>query len=80
MIHNNPSGTIVLYDCHNLRSSLRKLWLDHVLWTRIVIIDTAASLPDAEVATARLLQNQTDIGNAVRSFHAYPVSSQSLSV
>src|SRR5438270_4275478 len=48
---------------------MRKLWEDHVTWTRLFIVDAAANLPDKDATTQRLLQNQTDIGNAVAEFY-----------
>lgn len=62
--------------CSELRPTLRRLWIEHVLWTRLVIISTAANLPDVDVATARLLQNQADIGNALRPFIGNPAADQ----
>jgi hypothetical protein len=50
-------------------AQMRTLWEDHVMWTRMVIVDFAAGLPDLKVAEARLLRNQTDIGNAVKPFY-----------
>ena len=52
-----------------LKQAMRKLWEDHVTWTRLVIVSTAANLPDLEPTTQRLLQNQTDIGNAIKPFY-----------
>ena len=52
-----------------LRDAMRTLWDDHVVWTRLFIISTLADLPDAPATTERLLQNQTDIGNAVKPFY-----------
>jgi hypothetical protein len=52
-----------------LRTAMRELWEDHVLWTRLVIVSTAANLPDLDATTQRLLQNQTDIGNAVKPYY-----------
>jgi hypothetical protein len=52
-----------------LHTAMRELWEDHVLWTRLVIVSTAANLPDLDATTQRLLQNQTDIGNAVKPFY-----------
>src|SRR5262245_8807746 len=52
-----------------LRQAMRKLWEDHITWTRLVIVSTAANLPDLEPTTQRLLQNQTDIGNAIKPFY-----------
>jgi hypothetical protein len=48
---------------------MSKLWEDHIVWTRMVIVDFAAGLPDLKTAEARLLRNQTDIGNAVKPFY-----------
>ena len=49
--------------------AMRKLWEDHVTWTRLFIVSAAAGLPDKDATTQRLLQNQTDIGNAVADFY-----------
>jgi hypothetical protein len=51
------------------RSAMDKLWEDHITWTRIVIVDFAAGLPDLETAEARLLRNQADLGNAVKPYY-----------
>ena len=48
---------------------MRKLWEDHITWTRNVIISFDADLPDLNAALARLLQNQVDIGNAIKPFY-----------
>ncbi|CAN5631594.1 hypothetical protein BH09MYX1_BH09MYX1_01570 [soil metagenome] len=53
----------------DLHRSMRKLWEDHVTWTRVFLIDAIAGLPDTPQATARLLQNQVDIGNAIKPFY-----------
>jgi hypothetical protein len=52
-----------------LRQTMRKLWEDHITWTRLVIVSTAAKLPDLDATTNRLLQNQTDIGDAIKTFY-----------
>lgn len=52
-----------------LHDGMRQLWNDHVVWTRLFIVSALAGLPDQEVTTARLLQNQTDIGNAVATYY-----------
>jgi len=49
--------------------AMRKLWEDHVTWTRLFIVSAAGNLPDKDATTQRLLQNQTDIGNAVAEFY-----------
>ena len=48
---------------------MRKLWEDHVTWTRLAVISLVAGTPDTEATVARLLQNQTDIGNAIKPFY-----------
>jgi hypothetical protein len=50
------------------RSAMDKLWEDHITWTRMVIVDFAAGLPDLQTAEARLLRNQADIGNAIKPY------------
>ena len=52
-----------------LRDQMDKLWQAHVTWTRVVIIDFAAGLPDLQFAEARLLQNQVDIGDAFKPYY-----------
>ncbi len=48
---------------------MRRLWVDHVTWTRLFIVSFAADLPDLHATTDRLLQNQVDIGNAIKPFY-----------
>jgi hypothetical protein len=57
---------------------MRKLWEDHVTWTRLAIVTFADSSPGFPATAARLLQNQTDIGNAVAPFYG-AVAGQQLS-
>jgi len=52
-----------------IRRDMRDLWVDHVAWTRFYLISTAADLPDKEEAGRRLLQNQADIGNAMKPYY-----------
>jgi hypothetical protein len=48
---------------------MRKLWEDHVTWTRLAIVSFAAGLPDLQATEARLLRNQADIGNAIKPYY-----------
>lgn len=52
-----------------LHDAMRKLWEDHIIWTRVFIISAVADLPDKSAATDRLLQNQVDIGNAIKPYY-----------
>jgi hypothetical protein len=56
--------------------AMRKLWQDHVMWTRLYIISAAGGQPDATLDLGRLMQNQVDIGNAVADFYGRPVGDQ----
>jgi hypothetical protein len=49
--------------------AMRKLWEDHVTWTRLAIVSFAHDLPDLSATETRLLRNQTDIGNAVKPYY-----------
>ncbi len=52
-----------------LHDQMRKLWEDHVTWTRLAIV-TFADGSDGFGATAqRLLQNQADIGETVGAYY-----------
>lgn len=51
-----------------VRLALRKLWADHVIWTRQYIIAAVAGTPDAAAAAGRLLKNQEDIGAAIATY------------
>ena len=59
-----------------LGSSMRKLWEDHVTWTRLFIIAAEAGSPDADATAKRLLQNQTDIGDAIKPLYGDAAGTQ----
>ncbi len=48
---------------------MRQLWEDHITWTRLAIISLTTGSPDTEATVGRLLENQTDIGDAVKPFY-----------
>jgi hypothetical protein len=64
-----PQSTLTIRA--TFHDNMRKLWEDHIIWTRQVIVDVFAepSLPDLDVALTRLLANQDDIGNAIKPYY-----------
>jgi hypothetical protein len=52
-----------------LRMDMRKLWEDHITWTRLAIISLEGGTPDTDATVGRLLRNQVDIGNAIKPFY-----------
>lgn len=53
----------------NLIFKQRKLWLEHVLWTRNFIISDLNGLENKDVVLERLLKNQEDIGNSLKPYY-----------
>jgi len=64
-----PAPNSAVADKMEFRQDMRKLWEDHIIWTRQVIVSLFAGTPDLDSAVSRLLQNQADIGNAVKPFY-----------
>jgi hypothetical protein len=53
-----------------VRLALRKLWSDHVFWTREYIMCAIQGTgADADAAAARLLRNQDDLGSAIVPYY-----------
>ncbi len=51
------------------KADMRKLWDDHITWTRNVIFNIIDDLSGTTEAVTRLLQNQDDIGNAFKPYY-----------
>jgi hypothetical protein len=58
------------------QDAMRKLWEDHITWTRLYIVSAVAGLPDQGATAERLLRNQDDIGNAIKPFYGDEAGSQ----
>lgn len=54
---------------HSLAVGLRKLWSDHVGYTREYIIAAGLDAPNTDAAAERLLKNQEHIGSAVAQYY-----------
>jgi len=57
-----------------LMNQLRKLWEQHVYWTRFFIISTAADLGDLDPVSKRLLQNPGDFASVLAAFYGTKIS------
>ncbi|MGH2554885.1 MAG: glycosyltransferase [Actinomycetota bacterium] len=53
----------------SLKAALRRLWADHVIWTRQYVVAAVEDTPDVDAAAGRLLKNQEDIGGAVVPYY-----------
>ncbi len=53
----------------NLLNTLRKLWIDHVMWTRSFILSTAFNSGDLQAVTEELLRNPGNFANVLRPLY-----------
>jgi len=60
----------------SFHDQMRKLWEDHVTWTRLAIVTFADGSKGFSTTATRLLQNQTDIGNAITRFYGTAAGDQ----
>jgi len=61
-----PKKMILTQSSVDLKLNMRKLWEDHITYTRSYIVSTLANLEDASKIAERLLKNQDDIGDAIK--------------
>jgi len=57
-------------------NDLRKLWIDHALWTHNAIVSIVAGSEDTEPIVQRLLRNQDDIGDFFKTYYGTAVGNQ----
>lgn len=62
-------ASAVMTKSDSLDEAMRKLWTEHVVYTRLYIISAVNGSDDAKATAARLLKNQEDIGNAIVPYY-----------
>lgn len=60
----------------DFQMGMRKLWEDHITWTRLYIESSAAELKDTTLTAQRLLKNQEDIGAAIKPYYGAAAGDQ----
>lgn len=55
---------------------MRKLWSQHVYWTRFFIISTAEELKDLKYVTNRLLKNPEDFAKVLKIFYGEKIAGE----
>jgi hypothetical protein len=66
--HTHPAATRSAAQ-NAFHDQMRKLWEDHVTWTRLAIVTFADGSPGFGTTAGRLLQNQSDIGDAIKPYY-----------
>lgn len=64
-VHEASKATVAV----DVKMAMRKLWEEHITYTRNYIISALAGLPDSDAIAQRLLSNQDDIGNAIKPYY-----------
>ena len=59
-----------------LVNTLRRLWMEHVFWTRLFIQSTLNGSADLDEVTKRLLRNPSDFAAALRPFYGNQLAAQ----
>lgn len=70
MAHDMGSGSFVCSKSKfDLTLGMRKLWEEHIVYTRNYIISALLDLEDTAKVAERLLKNQDDIGEAIKPYY-----------
>ncbi len=71
--HGETASAVAFHD------AMRKLWEDHITWTRLYIVSATSGpedLPGIQATTDRLLANQADLGDAIKPYYGEEAGEQ----
>jgi len=69
MEHQKMDKAVYTQSVVGLREDMRRLWEEHIMYTRNFIISSLGGLEDTGKVADRLLRNQDDIGNAIKPIY-----------
>jgi len=52
-----------------LQTIMNKLWIEHVMWTRLYMLSSLYNIGSSNITADRLMQNQSDIGKSIGVFY-----------
>jgi len=71
--HDKPIKNITFLKLNN---ELRRLWEEHIVWTKLTIMALASNAPDTKFVTNRLLKNADDFGHLFAFFYDQSIAEQ----
>lgn len=72
--YSNLNNDYISINQVNLLQNMNLAWIEHVLWTRLLLISITDSLGNLEATKARLLRNPMDIANIFRRYYGSNVA------
>jgi len=76
MSHHHATVRNDLIDPAAFQVTMRKLWEQHIILTRLYLVSTIQNFGDQDLVLQSLLQNQIDIGNAFKTFYGNEAGDQ----
>lgn len=67
--YSNPSDYWISINQVNLLEMMNIAWLEHIFWTRLLLISISEDLKDLDATRTRLLENPMDIANIFRMYY-----------